>query len=186
MLIMKFARSAPAIEIATQDRSTVEQVVIETKEALPAPTQEVQAINAKWNKTRTQKAQLIGIGALSMLVVAAIGTIAFYGFTPVKDTVFRYPTKVLLDGTWVQSKYGTPPVQIQTPQVMLRNPASTAQTIIYTGGNPFEGVYSQLFFEKRSPNEEEEKSDQEAQEDAAREILDAAVGRFEDLGAFNH
>ena len=62
---------------------------------------------------------------------------------------------------------------------MLRNPASTAQTIIYTGGNPFEGVYSQLFFEKRSPNEEE-KSDQEAQEDAS-EILDAAVGRFEDL-----
>ena len=188
--LVKFARSAPAIGIATQDRSTVEQVVIETKEALPAPTQEELEATAAYQremerKRRTQKIQLIGIGALSVLVITAIGAIAFYGFTPVKDTVFRYPTKVLLDGTWVQSKYGTPPIQIQTPQVMLRNPASTAQTIIYAGGNPFEGVYSQLFFEKRSASEEEEKSDQEAQEDAAREILDAAVGRFEALGATN-
>lgn len=188
--LVKFARSAPAIGIATQDRSTVEQVVIETKEALPAPTQEELEATAAYQremarKRRTQKIQLIGIGTLSVLVITAIGAIAFYGFTPVKDTVFRYPTKVLLDGTWVQSKYGTPPIQIQTPQVMLRNPASTAQTIIYAGGNPFEGVYSQLFFEKRSASEEEEKSDQEAQEAAAREILDAAVGRFEALGATN-
>ena len=42
-----------------------------------------------------------------------------------------------------------------------------------------------IVFEKRSASEEEEKSDQEAQEAAAREISDAAVGRFEALGATN-
>ena len=188
--LVKFARSAPAIGIATQDRKMVEQVVIETKEALPEPTQEELEATAAYQremerKRRKQKIQLIGISSLSIVVLAAIGAIAFYGFTPVKDTLFRYPTKVLLDGTWVQSQYGTPPVQLQTPEVLLRNPASTALTAIYNGGNPFEGVYSQLFFEKRSPKKIEKESSQEEQEAAAREILDAAVERYKALGATN-
>ena len=148
--LVKFARSAPALGIATEDRKMVEQVVIETKEALPAPTLEELEATAAFQremerKRRKQKIQLIGISSLSMLVLAALGAIAFYGFTPVKDTLFRYPTKLLLDGVWVQSQYGTPPVQIQTPEVLLRNPASTAQTIIYNSGDPLEGVYTQLF-----------------------------------------
>ena len=36
--LVKFARSAPAIGIASTDRSIVEQVVIETNDALPAPS----------------------------------------------------------------------------------------------------------------------------------------------------
>ena len=188
--LVKFARSAPAIGIATQDRKMVEQVVIETKEALPEPTQEELEATAAFQrelerKRRKQKIQLIGISSLSVIVLAAIGAVAFYGFTPVKDTLFRYPTKVLLDGTWVQSQYGTPPVQLQTPEVLLRNPASTSLTAFYNGGNPFEGVYSQLFFEKRSPEEDKKESSQEEQEAAAREILDAAVERYKALGATN-
>ena len=35
--LVKFARSAPALGIATEDRKMVEQVVIETKEALQNP-----------------------------------------------------------------------------------------------------------------------------------------------------
>ena len=188
---MKFARSAPALGIATEDRKMVEQVVIETKEALPAPTLEELEATAAFQremerKRRKQKIQLIGISSLSMLVLAALGAIAFYGFTPVKDTLFRYPTKLLLDGVWVQSQYGTPPVQIQTPEVLLRNPASTAQTIIYKSGDPLEGVYTQLFFEKRSPKEEDKKEkSQEEQEAEARAILDASIERYEALGATN-
>lgn len=189
--LVKFARSAPALGIATEDRKMVEQVVIETKEALPAPTLEELEATAAFQremerKRRKQKVQLIGISSLSMLVLAALGAIAFYGFTPVKDTLFRYPTKLLLDGVWVQSQYGTPPVQIQTPEVLLRNPASTAQTIIYNSGDPLEGVYTQLFFEKRSPKEEDKKEkSQEEQEAEARAILDASIERYEALGATN-
>ena len=188
--LVKFARSAPALGIATEDRKMVEQVVIETKEALQHHTRRTRSHSgfSTRNGTKTQKTkiQLIGISSLSMLVLAALGAIAFYGFTPVKDTLFRYPTKLLLDGVWVQSQYGTPPVQIQTPEVLLRNPASTAQTIIYNSGDPLEGVYTQLFFEKRSPKEEDKKEkSQEEQEAEARAILDASIERYEALGATN-
>ena len=58
--LVKFARSAPAIGIATTDRAMVEQVVIETKEVLPAPTEEELAATAafkeNWSKRRKQNA----------------------------------------------------------------------------------------------------------------------------------
>ena len=187
--LVKFARSAPAIGIATTDRAMVEQVVIETKEALPAPTEEELAATAAFQrelerKRRKQKMQLIGISALGIIVSIAIIAVAIYGFNPVKDTIFRYPTKVLLDGAWVKSQYGTPPVQINTPEVLVRDIEATSPVTIYASGTPFEGVYTQLFFEKRTPEKEKEKTEEE-KEAAARAIMDSAVARYEDMGATN-
>ena len=187
--LVKFARSAPAIGIATTDRAMVEQVVIETKEALPAPTEEELAATAAFQrelerKRRKQKMQLIGISALGLIVSVAIIAVAIYGFNPVKDTIFRYPTKVLLDGAWVKSQYGTPPVQINTPEVLVRDIEATSPVTIYASGSPFEGVYTQLFFEKRTPEKEKEKTEEEKAA-AARAIMDSAVARYEDMGATN-
>ena len=187
--LVKFARSAPAIGIATTDRAIVEQVVIETKEALPAPTEEELAATAAFQrelerKRRKQKMQLIGISALGINVSIAIIAVAIYGFNPVKDTIFRYPTKVLLDGAWVKSQYGTPPVQINTPEVLVRDIEANSPVTIYASGTPFEGVYTQLFFEKRTPEKEKGKTEEE-KEAAARAIMDSAVARYEDMGATN-
>ena len=187
--LVKFARSAPAIGIATTDRAMVEQVVIETKEALPAPTEEELAATAAFQrelerKRRKQKMQLIGISALGLIVSVAIIAVAIYGFNPVKDTIFRYPTKVLLDGAWVKSQYGTPPVQINTPEVLVRDIEANSPVTIYASGTPFEGVYTQLFFEKRTPEKEKGKTEEE-KEAAARAIMDSAVARYEDMGATN-
>lgn len=187
--LVKFARSAPAIGIATSDRVMVEQVVIETKEALPAPTEEELAATAAFQrelerKRRKQKTQLIGISALGIIISIAIIAVAIYGFNPVKDTIFRYPTKVLLDGTWVKSQYGTPPVQINTPEVLIRDIEATSPVSIYTSGSPFEGFYTQLLFERRTPDKEKEKTEEE-KEAAAREIMDSAIARYEAMGATN-
>lgn len=187
--LVKFARSAPALGIATTDRSIVEQVVIETKEALPAPSEEELAATAAYQrelerKRRKQKIQLIGISVLGLVVSVAIIAIAVYGFTPVKDTIFRYPTKVLLDGTWVKSQYGTPPVQLETPQVLVRDINAVAPVSRYAIGSPFDEVYTQLFFEQRTPNDKKEATEEE-KEAAARAIMDKAVARYEEMGATN-
>jgi len=187
--LVKFARSAPAIGVATNDRTLVEKVVIETKEALPAPTEEELAATAEFQriqarKKRKQKAQLIAISAASIVVMFALGSIAIYGFTPVKDTLFRYPTKVLLDGTWVKSEYGTPPIQINTPQVLIRAQESTAQKTIYSAGSPVTDYYTELSFSKRSPSEKKELSEEEKEQEA-RELMDATIAGYEEKGAVN-
>ena len=63
-----------------------------------------------------QKIQLMGISALAVVVITALASIAIYGFIPVKDTLFRYPTKILLDGTWIKSQYGTPQLPLKLQQ----------------------------------------------------------------------
>lgn len=186
--LVKFARSAPALDVVSQDRQMVEQVVIETQEALPEPSQEEREASAAYQleqkrKRRKQKIQLAGLGALTVVILAILGTITYYGFTPVKDTVFRYPTKVLLDGTWIKSIYGTPPMVVETPQVLLRDPSSNKQKLIYAAGNPTEGFYSQLFFEKRNPEKKE--TTEEEKEAATRQLLDEAIARYEAEGATN-
>ena len=187
--LVKFARSAPEIGVATIDRAMVEQVVIETNDALPEPTPEELAATAAFQreleqKRRIQKIQLVGISSLSVIVLAAIIAIAYYGFIPVKDTIFRYPTKVLLDNSWVKSYYGIPPISMETPTVLIREKSSTAQKTTYSAGDPLNDFYTQFSYEKRAVKEDDALSEQE-QEDLARELLEAAVAAYEAKGAVN-
>ena len=43
-----------------------------------------------------------------------------YGYYPVRDTILLYPTKGLYSGQWISSQYGTPPLKIETPEVLER------------------------------------------------------------------
>ena len=43
-----------------------------------------------------------------------------YGYYPVRDTLLKYPTKELISGELVKSQYGTPPLKIETPEVLER------------------------------------------------------------------
>lgn len=187
--LVKFARSAPDRTSAIDDRNRVEQVVIDTKAALPEPTlEELQATAAFRRKQerirQQQKIQLMGISALAVVVITALASIAIYGFIPVKDTLFRYPTKILLDGTWIKSQYGTPPVAIETPTVLLRNLDSDAALTRYSSGDLSGGLYAELQIEARTPAAEKELSEEEQQQ-VVRELLDAAVKRYEEKGAVN-
>ena len=187
--LVKFARSAPDQKRAIDDRNRVEQVVIDTKAALPEPTLEEIEASAAFQRKRErirqqQKIQLMGIAALALVVIAALGSIAIYGFIPVKDTLFRYPTKVLLDGTWIKSQYGTPPISLETPEVLLRQFDSNTALTRYSAGEVSNGFYAELQIEARTPSAEKEQSE-EQQQQAARELLDEAVQRYEAKGAVN-
>ena len=123
--LVKFARSKPAITIAEQDRIAVEGIVIKTKEALPEPTeedlmeqQEYQEELARKNKRR--KIYIAAASVMGIIVFAAALTTSYYGFGYVKDTVFGHPTKTLLEGEWVSSSYGIPPINLETPEVLIR------------------------------------------------------------------
>ncbi len=123
--LVKFAKSKPATSVAEQDRKAVEQIVIKTKEALPEPTEEELMLQEEYldELARKQKKKKVIIAAASfvgLLFLTAAFTIAYYGFGYVKDTVFGHPTKELLEGEWVSSSYGNPPIIVETPEVLLR------------------------------------------------------------------
>ncbi len=123
--LVKFAKSKPESSAAEQDRRSVEQIVIKTKEAIPEPTEEELLQREEYleeleRKKHKKKLVIVSVTAVLVLLFSTIAAIGYYGFGEVKDTVLGHPTKELLEGEWVQSDYGFPPISLQTPKVLLR------------------------------------------------------------------
>lgn len=126
--LVKFAKSAPNIELAKMDRNTIDLELDLVKEALPEPTQEEKLLikayeDEEKRKRRLEKIVLTSVIAFLVLLMAGGGVIAKYGFTNVKDTITAKETKKLLEGEWVQSIYGSPIIKIETPKVLERQKA---------------------------------------------------------------
>jgi len=123
--LVKFARSKPLTTVAEQDRKAIEEIVVKTKEALPEPTEEdmleleeYQEVIAR--KKRKKKIISIVSAAAIVLLVSLGGLITYLGPSYVWDTITGHPTKTLLEGEWVSSSYGYPPIIVETPEVLVR------------------------------------------------------------------
>lgn len=123
--LVKFAKSAPDIELAKLDRNTIDMEIDHVKEALPEPTEEEKLLDAKYKEELERKAKrkkiIITVVICVFLLFATITAFSIkYGFNYVKDTILGHDTKELLEGDWVTSEYGFPPVTISTPEVLKR------------------------------------------------------------------
>ena len=123
--LVKFAKSKPETSVAKNDRKAIEEIVIKTHEALPEPTEEELMEQAEFQEELARKKQkkkwvMAGVAALALLVISITSSIAYYGFDYVKDTALGHPTKKLLEGEWVASTYGYPPINLETPEVLKR------------------------------------------------------------------
>ncbi len=123
--LVKFARSKPPTSVAEQDRKSIEQIVIKTHDALPEPTEEELMEQAEYQEELARKAYrkkwiLAGGIALGALLISIASLSAFYGPKYVWDTVTRHPSKRLLEGEWISSSYGYPPINLEAPKVLVR------------------------------------------------------------------
>ncbi len=123
--LVKFAKSQPDDGTAKVDRSTIEKMLHETKEAIPEPTEEELLLNEQYQKEQERKKKrkkiiYASITGVVLILLTVIGLGVKYGFSTVKDEVFGHPTKDLLESKWVRSVYGNPPIVITTPQVLKR------------------------------------------------------------------
>lgn len=126
--LVKFARSKPASSVAEQDRIAVENIVIKTKEALPEPSEEELLEQKEYQdelarKNRRKKIYIAAASILGLIVFAGALATSYYGFGYVKDSIFGHPNKALLEQEWVSSSYGYPPINMETPAVLIRQKA---------------------------------------------------------------
>lgn len=123
--LVKFARINPPSGKAEADRIAIEQIVKETKEALPEPTVEElmkdQDYREEMERKRTRRLWFSGIaGVAGILVIALIAGIIIKGTSEVKDFILGNATRELAEGNWITSEYGFPSVVISTPKVLER------------------------------------------------------------------
>ncbi|WP_375141542.1 BatD family protein [Aestuariibaculum sp. M13] len=139
--LVKFAKSAVDVELAKLDRKTIDLEIDHVKEALPEPSEEEKLLDEKYRaeqerKKKRNKIILTVVISLFLLTATFVGFGIKYGFGYVKDTIIGHETKELLEGEWVTSDYGVPPVTISTPKVLRRTtpelPEDIAQQIDLT------------------------------------------------------
>ena len=123
--LVKFARSKPPSKVAEQDRKAIEEIVFKTKEAIPEPTEEELLEQEEYQKIialKNRKKKIISItsAAAIVILVSIGGLITYLGPSYVWDTITGHPTKSLLEGEWVSSSYGYPPIIVETPEVLVR------------------------------------------------------------------
>ncbi len=123
--LAKFANSKPDIITAKNDRSKIEHVIIDTKAAIPEPTEEELLKDEEYRQLqlkKKRKKKIITFSLAGLILIFIIGTVLVNtnGYTYLVDLFGGNPTKELLDGEWIQSEYGDPSVSIVTPRVLKR------------------------------------------------------------------
>ena len=123
--LVKFAKSKPDTSVAEQDRKSIEQIVIKTHDALPEPSEEELMQHAEYQeelerKKKKKKLIIAAAGFVGLLFISAAAAVGYYGWEYSKDSLLGHPTKELLEGEWVSSSYGYPPIILETPEVLKR------------------------------------------------------------------
>lgn len=147
--LVKFAKSKPPAGEAERDRKEVELIVVKTHETLPEPTEEELLEQAAYRealeaKKRRKRVWIAAASLVGVLLAAGIASVGYFGYDRVHDTVLGTPTKSLLEGEWVSSSYGFPPIILETPEVLYRREpqlpeeakASIRSMAVFASDNP--------------------------------------------------
>ena len=123
--LAKFANTKPDVITAKSDRASAEKIINETKTAVPEPSEEELLKNQKYQEKLAQKRKKkkiiywVSAGIIVILIGISV-LIATIGTAKINDYVFGNNTKELLEGDWITSSYGTPPMTVTTPEVLVR------------------------------------------------------------------
>lgn len=71
-------------------------------------------------RQRRRRYRIAAVAAAGILLLSGIASIGYFGVQTVKDYVLGNRSKSLLEGEWIASSYGYPPVLLETPEVLFR------------------------------------------------------------------
>ena len=131
--LVKFAKSNPGSETAILDKKVLETVLVDTKEAIPEPSEEEllkNEIYLKKIKEQKKKKLYLNIFKISsvLITLSLVISISIFGWQDVKDSIVGNKTKNLLErADWVESSYGAFPISITSPDVLKRNDSKLGQ-----------------------------------------------------------
>ena len=119
--LIKFAKSLPTKNDVNNDISTIKDFIDLTEKIY----------NEKFNISDKEELPIQESSFLDNLKIffkysfviistSIIICVLIFGYYPVRDTILLNPTKQLLSKDWYISQYGSPPVELKTPNILVR------------------------------------------------------------------
>lgn len=186
--LAKFANFRPDLITLKSDRKQIEKFLKQVQGAIPQITEEEKkkdkAFQEALAKKRKRQKWIVGIAlAVILIIVTATAVVATKGYDYVKDNIVGNPSKELLEGDWITSDYGVPPISMTTPKVMVRGefelPEDLSKNVAaketYSFGTLYQSIYVTL-------NQVRFKKEQEVDLDA---VVDGIYNNLEERGAYN-
>lgn len=123
--LIKFAKMKELEGQAKTDRTVVEDIINETKEIIPEPTEEELLKNKLYleelrKKKLKRKRIKIVLTAFASVIIAAVIFGSIKGFDELKDKTLGNKMRNLSEGRWIKSEYGSPLIVVETPRVLVR------------------------------------------------------------------
>ena len=124
--LVKFAKYHPDEDIAKKDTEVIKITVDEINNILPEPTIEELKKDYEFHQKllkqeRNKKIKQAIIVFISLVISTVLIASVLFGFTYVKDYIFRNDNLILLETkNWVTTEYGAPGITIETPEVLTR------------------------------------------------------------------
>jgi len=179
--LVKFAKSNPGSKTAFSDKKILEAVLIDTKEAIPAPTEDELLKNKEYlNKKRKEKNKKILkntlFGLFASIIIVFTFSILFFGWEKVSDTLIGNPLKSMLKNEWVQSTYGLHPVQISAPNVLKRIDSTSNNQQVFKSGD----IKSDFFVSLTIDSDQQKTSEEDSQI-----FIDEVLQSLKNFGAKN-
>ncbi|MBW2937373.1 DUF4381 domain-containing protein [Aureisphaera sp. CAU 1614] len=166
--LVKFAKFQQELSQATSDRKTIEEIINETHEAIPEPTEEEMAENEAYlellAKRKKRKQWVYGISfVISAIVAGLVAYGSITGFDNLKDKIFGNELREMAEARWYRSEYGNPAVIIETPEVLKRISDSVApqlqqvvkQMSVFSAGDLREAFFMTVSTMQLNPTNEE-------------------------------
>ena len=123
--LIKFAKMKEQEGQAKVDRTVVEDIINETKEIIPKPTEEELLKNQLYleelRKNQLKRKRIkIALAAVATVIIAAVIFGSIKGFNELKDKTLGNEMRSLSEGRWIKSEYGSPSIIVETPKVLVR------------------------------------------------------------------
>ncbi len=189
--LAKFAKSAPDVITAKSDRKNIESFTNSMQTAIPEPTEEEkkrdEAYQAILKKRRQQRKIVFAvIGVVAVMVITTVALVATKGYDYVRDAYFGNASKEMLESDWITSSYGFPPMEISTPDVLVRKTSKELDVMV--AQNEFAIDYE--IFEKGTPFSDlsvtvSSIQFKEGTEFDINKSIEGVLAEFEKQGAYN-
>ena len=123
--LVKFAKMQQEIGQSEADRNTIEEIINETHEVIPEPTEEELLANEQHlealRKKRERRKWVVGLTSVfAALLLTGVIYGSVNGFDNLKDVVLGNDIRELSEGRWIKSEYGNPAMVLETPVVLVR------------------------------------------------------------------